>query len=80
MLIQKILEELQEIPEDKLSQIYELIHGFHLGLQQEPKTPSPLPSESAVSSPWLHGNPLKNSVIAETDLISPIDVMWDVQT
>ncbi|TRV08483.1 MAG: hypothetical protein EWV41_10395 [Microcystis wesenbergii Mw_MB_S_20031200_S109] len=79
MLIQKILEELQEIPEDKLSQIYELIHDFQLGLKQESKTSPPLPSESAVSSPWLHGNPLKNTVIAETDLISPIDVMWDVE-
>lgn len=54
MLIQKILEELQEIPEDKLSQIYELIHDFQLGLKQESKTSPPLPSESAVSSPWLH--------------------------
>ena len=47
MLIQKILEELQEIPEDKLSQIYELIHDFQLGLKQESKTSPPLPSESS---------------------------------
>jgi hypothetical protein len=80
MLIQKIIEELQEIPEDKLGQIYELIHDFQLGLKQKSETFPPLPSESIASSPWLHGNPLKNSVIAEIDLISPIDVAWNVQT
>ena len=32
MLIQKIIQELQDIPEDKLAQLYELIHYFRLGL------------------------------------------------
>lgn len=42
MIIQKIIDELNEIPEDKLNQIYELIHYFRLGLNQQteqPRTP-----------------------------------------
>ena len=36
MLIQTIVQELQDIPEDKLAEIYDLIHYFNLGLKQEP--------------------------------------------
>ncbi|MHC5767113.1 MAG: hypothetical protein ACYTXI_16120 [Nostoc sp.] len=42
MLIQKIVQELQDIPKDKLAEIYDLIHYFRLGLSQErtqPRTP-----------------------------------------
>ena len=42
MIIQKIIAELNEIPEEKLIQIYELIHYFRLGLNQQtdqPRTP-----------------------------------------
>ena len=42
MIIQKIIDELKEIPEEKLTQIYELIHYFRLGLNQQnhrPRTP-----------------------------------------
>lgn len=42
MLIQKIVQELQAIPEDKLGEIYDLIHYFRLGLSQktdQPRTP-----------------------------------------
>jgi hypothetical protein len=42
MLIEKILQELQDIPEDKLAEIYDLIYYFRLGLnreQQQPRTP-----------------------------------------
>jgi hypothetical protein len=35
MLIQRICQELQDIPEDKLAEIYDLIHYFRLGLGQE---------------------------------------------
>ncbi len=35
MIIQKIYQELQDIPEDKLAEIYDLIHYFRLGLGQE---------------------------------------------
>jgi hypothetical protein len=42
MIIQQIYQELQDIPEDKLAEIYDLIHYFRLGLGQEqpqPRTP-----------------------------------------
>ena len=39
MIIQKIIDELNEIPEEKLTQIYEIIHYFRLGLNQEDKQP-----------------------------------------
>ena len=42
MLIQKIVQELQDIPEEKLAEIYDLIHYFRLGLRKErsqPRTP-----------------------------------------
>jgi hypothetical protein len=34
MIIQQIYQELQDIPEDKLAEIYDLIHCFRLGLGQ----------------------------------------------
>ena len=39
MLIQKIVQELQDIPEDKLAELYDLIHYFRLGLEREPVQP-----------------------------------------
>jgi hypothetical protein len=42
MPIQKIVQELQDIPEDKLEELYELIHAFRLGLDRrsiQPRTP-----------------------------------------
>ena len=42
MLIQKIIQELQDIPEEKLAQLYDVIHYFRLGLNQgttQPRTP-----------------------------------------
>jgi hypothetical protein len=42
MLLQKIIQELEDIPEEKLAQLYELIHYFRLGLHREsqpPRTP-----------------------------------------
>lgn len=48
MLIQKIVQELQDIPEDKLAELYDLIHYFRLGLTQEriqPRTPGLLKGE-----------------------------------
>ncbi|MCM0588731.1 MAG: hypothetical protein ACSI46_03640 [Gloeotrichia echinulata DVL01] len=39
MLIQKIVQELQNIPEDKLAEIYDLIHYFRLGLNRETAQP-----------------------------------------
>lgn len=76
MLIQKIIDELHEIPEDKLNQVYELIHYFQLGLKQEQMT---IPDHSMTQT-WSQENPLRNSVIAEGDILSPIDVSWNTQT
>jgi hypothetical protein len=39
MMLQKIFQELQDIPEDKLAEIYDLIHYFRLGLGQEHAQP-----------------------------------------
>jgi len=39
MLIQKIVQELQNIPEEKLTELYDLIYYFRLGLGQEIKQP-----------------------------------------
>ena len=42
MLIQKIIQELQDILEDKLVELYDLIHYFRLGLGKpsvQPRTP-----------------------------------------
>lgn len=36
LLQQQIMQELQDIPEDKLAEIYDLIHYFRLGLKQAP--------------------------------------------
>jgi hypothetical protein len=35
MLIDKIIQELREIPEDKLAEIYDIIHYFRIGLERE---------------------------------------------
>ena len=42
MLIQKIIQELQDIPEEKLAELYDVIHSFRLGLSQniaQPRNP-----------------------------------------
>lgn len=39
MLIQKIVKELQAIPEEKLAELYDLIHYFRLGLGQAAQPP-----------------------------------------
>jgi hypothetical protein len=42
MLINKIIKELEEIPENKLNQIYEIVHYFRLGINAEKQTPRTL--------------------------------------
>lgn len=42
MMIQKIIQELQDIPEEKLAELFCVIHYFRLGLSQDasqPRTP-----------------------------------------
>jgi len=35
MFIQKIIQELQDIPEEKLAELYNVIHYFRLGLSKD---------------------------------------------
>ncbi|MUG94173.1 hypothetical protein F7734_17980 [Scytonema sp. UIC 10036] len=35
MLIDKIIQEIQNILEDKLAEIYDIVHSFRLGLERE---------------------------------------------
>ncbi|MEM6434744.1 MAG: hypothetical protein AAF773_12960 [Cyanobacteria bacterium P01_D01_bin.115] len=48
MLIQQIIQELQGIPEEKLAELFDIIHHFRLGLEKEspqPRTPGLLPGK-----------------------------------
>lgn len=38
MLQEQIIEEIKQIPDEKLAEIYDLIHYFRLGLTQEKQT------------------------------------------
>ncbi len=73
MIIQKIIDELNEIPEDKLNQIYEFIHYFRLGLNQEKAinpdddTPTPQVIEGIQQG-------MKEALAGET---IPLAQMWD---
>jgi len=42
MFIQKIIQELQDIPEEKLAELYNVIHYFRLGLSKDITQP-PIP-------------------------------------
>jgi len=39
MLQEQLIEEIKQIPNEKLAEIYDLIHYFRLGLTQENQTP-----------------------------------------
>ena len=72
MIIQKIIDELNEIPEDKLNQIYELIHYFRLGLNQEKFDESDdTPTEQIIEG-IQQG--IKEALAGET---IPLAQMWD---
>lgn len=38
MLQQQLIEEIKQIPNEKLAEVYDLIHYFRLGLAQEKQT------------------------------------------
>ena len=52
-LQQKIIQELQQIPENKLAEIYDLIHYFRVGLAQE------IPTTQATTSKKLYAHKIK---------------------
>lgn len=74
MIIQKIIDELNEIPEDKLNQIYEFIHYFRLGLKQE-KAIDPDPDDTSTTQA-IEGiqQGMKEALAGET---IPLAQMWD---
>jgi hypothetical protein len=51
MLLQQIMQELQALPEDKLAEIYHLIHYYRLGLTQT--SDAPAASEAKPRTPGL---------------------------
>ncbi len=72
MIIQKIIDELNKIPEDKLNQIYEFIHYFRLGLNQEESTdPDDTPTSEVIEG-IQQG--MKEALAGET---IPLAQMWD---
>lgn len=52
MLLEKIIQELQNIPEKELAKIYDIIHYFRLGLNLE-KTAPPTGKEAEPRTPGL---------------------------
>jgi hypothetical protein len=40
MLQEQLIDEIKQIPNEKLAEIYDLIHSFRLGLMQERQTES----------------------------------------
>lgn len=52
MLLQQIMQELQALPEDKLAEIYNLIHYYRLGLTQA-SDEHPAESNNAPRTPGL---------------------------
>ncbi|MDX8129872.1 hypothetical protein JWZ98_06000 [Methylomonas sp. EFPC1] len=40
MLQQQLIEEIKQIPSDKLGEIYDLVHYFRLGLEREASQPA----------------------------------------
>ena len=72
MTIQKIIDELNKIPEDKLNQIYEFIHYFRLGLnQEESSNPDDTPTEKVIEGIQ---QVMKEALAGET---IPSAQMWD---
>ena len=52
MLLEKLIQELQNIPEEELAKIYDIIHYFRLGLNQE-KTPALTVNKAEPRTPGL---------------------------
>ncbi len=72
MIIQKIIAELNEIPEDKLIQIYELIHSFRLSLNQKQIESLDETSTDQVIEGIRQG--MKEALAGET---IPLSKMWE---
>jgi hypothetical protein len=68
LLQQQIFDEIKHIPENKLTELYNLIHYFRLGLQYE------------AQQPQIHKNkyPLRGTVINYQSPTDPVALSdWD---
>jgi len=63
---EQIKKEIDEISDDYLETLHRIIVALKSG--------SDSPSQTEVK---FKGNPLKNSILFENDLVSPVDETWD---
>jgi len=70
MLIEKIIQELRDIPEDKLAEIYDLIHYFRIGLERE-SSADETPTEIVIEG--IHQG-IREALIGQT---IPLSEMWE---
>jgi hypothetical protein len=69
LLQQQIMEEIQHIPENKLSEVYDLIHYFRLGIQHEAQETKKTENKY----------PLRGTVINYSDPTDPVVLNdWDI--
>ncbi len=68
---EQIKKELDSIDDATLN----ILHHVIMALKQNVTISEPI---SEHETNWLVNNPLKNSVLYEKDIISPIDEEWDV--
>lgn len=66
---EQLKQELDAVDETTIN----IVHHIIMALKQN----VPIPNNE---NNWLAHNPLKNSVIYETDIISPINEDWDVDS
>lgn len=69
MLIDKIVQELRDIPEDKLAEIYNLIHYFRIGLEVESSVEE-IPTEIVIEG--IHQG-IREALSGQT---IPLSEMW----
>ena len=72
MLLQKIIDELHEVPEDKLNQVYELIHAFRLGLNSEPSQDADDTPDKDIIAGIVEG--MREALAGQT---IPVEQLWD---
>jgi hypothetical protein len=70
MLIDKIIQELRDIPENKLAEIYELIHNFRINLERE-SSADETPTEVVIEG--IHQG-IREALSGQT---IPLSKMWE---
>ena len=70
MLIDKIIQELRDLPEDKLAEIYELIHSFRINLERESSVDE-TPTEIVIEG--IHQG-IREALSGQT---IPLSQMWE---